>query len=90
MESPQNPLPQKRLATFAIVIGADSGKKVRENLSEKCHLISNNQWPFKLGDFAGRMGKVDPEKEVKGEPKVAKTEETSKHKVMTVIETTKT
>ena len=65
MESPQNPLPQKRLATFAIVIGADSGKKVRENLSEKCHLISNNQWPFKLGDFAGRMGKVDPEKEVR-------------------------
>jgi len=65
MESPQDPLPQKRLATFAIVIGADSGKKVRENLSEKCHLISNNQWPFKLGDFAGRMGKVDPEKEVR-------------------------
>ena len=60
MESPQNPLPQKRLATFAIVIGADSGKKVRENLSETCHLISNNQWPFKLGDFAGRMGKVYP------------------------------
>ena len=37
------------------------------------------------------LGKfMDPEKEVKGEPKVAKTEETSKHKVMTVIETTKT
>ena len=37
------------------------------------------------------LGKfMDQEKEGKGEPKAAKTEETSKHKVMTVIVITKT
>ena len=55
-----NELLWKRVCLLPTILFIDVGKSRRADLDTKLDLILANSWPFRIGDFPGRMVKPDP------------------------------
>ena len=57
IDSPNEEHLWKRVCPLPTILFIDIGKCRRADLDAKVELILDNCWPFKVGDFSGRMEK---------------------------------